>query len=375
MLAPLGRARERRGIDVRMVPFAELAEEVGPDTKLVACSHVSWITGRVVDTRRPGAAGAPVLLDGAQGARRRAGRTCARWAATSTPRRARSGCAGRTAPATCTWRASAPQELPPPWPGLLHARETLIPFETVFRDDARRFDLGFPGEHQLAWALASIDVLAEAGMEACTTPRPRAAAWLAGRLADAGRTVAPRGDSTLVSWEDADPEAAVARLREQRIVLRNLPGPPYVRASVGAWNGRGRAGAAVVRSAEPLLIDHHDDAEDHGAGHRRNGQRPQSAVGTASSGRPARPNPGRAPPPGSPARMRWWSRAPPPRPSTPPRAGRGQSTIDASSCLGRRGAAVFLWARRTNSSAPPTRISADTTTGPAAPVPNARVIT
>ena len=62
------------------------------------------------------------------------------------------------------------------------------------------------------------------------------AALLAARLAEAGRTVAPRGETTLVSFEDADPEATRDRLAEAGVVVRNLPGTPYVRASVGAWN-------------------------------------------------------------------------------------------------------------------------------------------
>src|SRR3954449_11816600 len=42
LLAPLELARRRNGFDVRLVPFDELANEVRPRTKLVACSHVSW---------------------------------------------------------------------------------------------------------------------------------------------------------------------------------------------------------------------------------------------------------------------------------------------------------------------------------------------
>ncbi|TML80150.1 MAG: aminotransferase class V-fold PLP-dependent enzyme [Actinobacteria bacterium] len=49
VLAPLEGARRRRGFDVRVVPFAELANGVGGRTRLVACSHVSWVSGRVVD--------------------------------------------------------------------------------------------------------------------------------------------------------------------------------------------------------------------------------------------------------------------------------------------------------------------------------------
>jgi selenocysteine lyase/cysteine desulfurase len=39
-----------------------------------------------------------------------------------------------------------------------------------------------------------------------------------------------------VSWEDPDPEATRDRLAETGVVIRNLPGRPYLRASVGAWN-------------------------------------------------------------------------------------------------------------------------------------------
>src|SRR4029077_19863106 len=37
-------------------------------TRLIACSHVSWISGRVVDVSALTATGAPVLLDAAQAA-------------------------------------------------------------------------------------------------------------------------------------------------------------------------------------------------------------------------------------------------------------------------------------------------------------------
>src|SRR5215211_3493967 len=49
VLAPLGVGRARRGFAVRTVPFGELPGEVGPRTKLVAASHVSWVTGRILD--------------------------------------------------------------------------------------------------------------------------------------------------------------------------------------------------------------------------------------------------------------------------------------------------------------------------------------
>ena len=65
--APLGRA-QARGVDVRVVPWDELAGESGRATKLIACSHVSWVTGRVADNASGlKATGVPILYDGAQG--------------------------------------------------------------------------------------------------------------------------------------------------------------------------------------------------------------------------------------------------------------------------------------------------------------------
>src|SRR5688572_9868189 len=65
LLGPLTAARAQRGVSVRAVPFAEIAGEVSPATRLVACSHVSWINGQIVPDLT--AVDVPVLLDGAQG--------------------------------------------------------------------------------------------------------------------------------------------------------------------------------------------------------------------------------------------------------------------------------------------------------------------
>src|SRR5262249_25529637 len=68
LLGPLGTLRMRRGVEVRTVPFADLADAVGARTRLGACSHASGVTGAV---RPAGLAelgpDVPVLLDGAQG--------------------------------------------------------------------------------------------------------------------------------------------------------------------------------------------------------------------------------------------------------------------------------------------------------------------
>src|SRR5438874_1370280 len=53
------------GATLRAVPLADVRDAVGPQTRLVACSHVDWTTGATV----PDLSGldVPVLLDGAQG--------------------------------------------------------------------------------------------------------------------------------------------------------------------------------------------------------------------------------------------------------------------------------------------------------------------
>src|ERR1700757_506682 len=41
----LAAAGELSGVSVREAPLPELAEAVGPSTRLVACSHVGWVSG------------------------------------------------------------------------------------------------------------------------------------------------------------------------------------------------------------------------------------------------------------------------------------------------------------------------------------------
>jgi selenocysteine lyase/cysteine desulfurase len=102
--------------------------------------------------------------------------------------------------------------------------------------DARRYDApGVPAE-TLAAAVAAHEVLAGHGWPRVHARAAALAASLAERLAEDRRTVAPRGETTLVSWEDPAPEATRDRLAAAGVIVRHLPGTPYVRASVGAWN-------------------------------------------------------------------------------------------------------------------------------------------
>jgi L-cysteine/cystine lyase len=232
VLAPLAAGRARRGFDVRTVPFEELPGEIGPSTRLVAVSHVSWITGRVLDAA---AIEAPLLLDGAQGLGgvpvdvRSLG--CDFYAASG-----QKWLCGPNGVGYLYVRRERIGGLVPPWPGYGALASPERPLELELHDDARRFDAGLVAPHHAAWALAALDVLTAAGFDDLHARAGRLAALLASELTERGLAVAPRGESTLVSWESPDPEADAERLREHGVVVRHLPGRPYVRASVGAWS-------------------------------------------------------------------------------------------------------------------------------------------
>jgi L-cysteine/cystine lyase len=238
LLAPLAAARERRGVQIRVVPFEELPGEVGPRTRLVACSHVSWISGRVLDTAALAGTDVPLLLDGAQGL----GAVSLDVRALGCDFYAASGQKWLCGPNGVGYlyvRAERAAELPPPWPSYGSLSDPHRPLDFLLQEECRRFDTGLVAPHQSAWALAALDVLGAPGFDELTAHATGEARRLANDLAGRGFRVAPRGDSTLVSWEAADPEAEVQRLYAEGFVIRNMPGYPYVRASVGAWTGAG----------------------------------------------------------------------------------------------------------------------------------------
>jgi selenocysteine lyase/cysteine desulfurase len=235
VLAPLAAGRARRGFQVRSVPFAEVAGEVGPRTRLVAVSHVSWVTGRVIDSGALRASGSPVLLDGAQGL----GALPVDMRALGCDFYAASGQKWLCGPLGAGYlftRGELLPELLPPAAGYQSLADASRPLELALHEDARRLDAGPLSSQDLAWALAALDVLERPALAAVQERAAGLAARLAGRLAELGKEVAPRGESTLVSWRADDPEAEAARLREEDIVVRHLPGRPWVRASVGAWS-------------------------------------------------------------------------------------------------------------------------------------------
>lgn len=233
LIGPLLAARTR-GAKVRPVPLAEVAHAVRPTTTLVACSHVSWVTGEFAPAELRDV-DVPVILDGAQGAG-------------AVPLDVRAlGCAAYAA-AGQKWLCGADgtgmlyvepefaERVRVVAPSFVCFDDSHAGFDARLHDDARRFDTASLSREASAFSLASARLLDGAGLDAIHARAIALAAELAAALERRGRTVAPRSETTLVAWEDEDPPGTRQHLADAGVVVRDLPGTAYLRASVGAWN-------------------------------------------------------------------------------------------------------------------------------------------
>jgi L-cysteine/cystine lyase len=232
LLGALGAARELHGVSIREVPLGEIAEAVVPSTRLVACSHVGWMSGSLAPAELADVEPA-VLLDGAQGA---------------VPVDVEALGCDAYAGAGQKWLCG------PDGLGMLYVRPSLREQLTVSRrgyanledpnagvdaslhGDARRFDTMSLSAEAVACGLAAIELLESVGWDAVHEASRTLAARLAEQLAEHGREVAPREQTTLVSFASEDPEVERELLAERGVAVRNIPGRAWLRASVGAWN-------------------------------------------------------------------------------------------------------------------------------------------
>jgi selenocysteine lyase/cysteine desulfurase len=237
LLGALSAARELQGVTVRQVALAEVAEAVEPDTRLIACSHVGWMSGGFAPPELA-EVDVPVLLDGAQGV----GAVPVDVAALGCDAYAGAGQKWLCGPdgtgmlyvsERLRERVRVPRR---GYPNLADPNEGL---DAQLHEDGRRFDSLSLSAETVACALASTKLLESVGWVAVHERARALAARLVGLLGERGIEVAPRGESTLVSFASADPEGERARLAEGGAVLRNIPGRPWLRASVGAWNDEG----------------------------------------------------------------------------------------------------------------------------------------
>ncbi len=234
LLGALGAARQLHGVEIREVAFDDLASSVGPNTRLVACSHVSWMTGKLAPAQLRELE-IPVLLDGAQGvgavptdvlALR-----CAAYAGAG-----QKWLCGPDGTGMLFVSAELRERLAVTRRGYPNLADPGAGLDAHVHDDARRFDAPSLSAEAVACALAGIRVLEGAGWDAVRERSRALAATLAERLAAQGREPAPSGPSTLVSFPSPDAEAERDALAAAGVVVRNIPDRPWLRASVGAWN-------------------------------------------------------------------------------------------------------------------------------------------
>ena len=236
LLGALQAARELNGVSIRTVPLQELPERVAANTRLVACSHVSWVGGAIA----PAALAqlpeqVPVLLDGAQGV----GAVPVDVRALGADAYAGSGQKWLCGPDGLGMLYVSPalkERVRVTRRGYANLEDPGAGLDARLHPDARRFDCFALGAEVAACGLASLNVLAQAGWENVSERAAALAERFAKRLSQAGREVAPRGRSTLVSFSSPDPEGERVRLAEHGVQLRDIPDRPLLRASVGAWN-------------------------------------------------------------------------------------------------------------------------------------------
>jgi selenocysteine lyase/cysteine desulfurase len=233
LLGPLSAARAQRGIEVRTAPFDELADAVTTETRLVACSHVSWISGRAA--RDLADLEVPVLVDGAQGV------------GAVPVDVAELGCAfyaGSGQKWLCGPVGTGMLWVSPEWserllaigPTYLNLADPAAGLAAVPHPAAARHDASALSPEATSAAVAALEVLEEFGWDAVCERAASLAGALADALAERGREVERRDRTTLVAWHDPDPVAARAVMADAGVVIRDLPGTGLLRASVGAWN-------------------------------------------------------------------------------------------------------------------------------------------
>ena len=233
LLLPLHVSGARvRVAEVAGHPTSETLERitacVGPRTRLLALSHVLWTTGQLIPVHElKRNTGLPVLVDGAQSV----------------------GAIPVDVGELDFYTVSGQKWLCGPEPlGALYVRDPealQIAFPTYFaqtsierdgtfvpKEDAARFDLGWLATDMLA------------GLEAALAAAPawrfeRAAAMTAhcrDALAAKYKVVGEPEQGTLVSFvPPGNPAETAAKLYDLGVVVRDLPGTGWVRASCGWW--------------------------------------------------------------------------------------------------------------------------------------------
>ena len=216
------------GAKVVTAPEDKVVEAVTERTRLVAISHVSWVTGNSLDpTRIKAETGLPVLVDGAQSAGvlpLRAGDvdyyavSCQKWL-----------CGPDVTGALVVAR---PDELHVALPSYFAQTEHAPDGTYSPREGAERFDSGWIGTPSLAGLSAALDVHPDWRFERSA----EMAAKLRAALVDRFEVVTKPDQAGLITFRPTgDPTELVEHLRAQGVIVRELPGRNLIRASCGYW--------------------------------------------------------------------------------------------------------------------------------------------
>jgi L-cysteine/cystine lyase len=206
--------------------------EVGERTRLLALSHVSWLTGNVLPIEElQEQTGLPILVDGAQSA----------------------GAIPVEAARYDYFTISGQKWLTgPDSTGGLYVRDPealRVALPTYFsqlghdeagiytpKDGAARFDGGWIPSGSLAGLAAAIELVPHWAFHHATEIAARCYALLAERF----EVVTAPGQATLVTFVPReDPVAVATRLYEAGVVVRDMPNTPWVRVSCGWWTSDG----------------------------------------------------------------------------------------------------------------------------------------
>jgi len=233
LVGPLGVSEARiRVARVRDRPSAEAFDlirgEVGPKTRLLALSHVAWTTGHVLPARElKEATGLPVLVDGAQ-------------SVGVLPVRAGefdfytiSGQKWLCGPdSTGALYVADPEALRVSKPSYF-AQDGFEPDGSFTpREGAARFDPGWIAPASLVGLEAALSDLPGWRFERAA----EIAKYAHERLAERVDVVTEPGHAGLISWRaDGDASELAARAWKEGVVIRDLPGLNWLRASVGYW--------------------------------------------------------------------------------------------------------------------------------------------
>jgi L-cysteine/cystine lyase len=203
--------------------------QVTPRTRLLAVSHVYWTTGVVLDVHAlKERTGLPVLVDGAQSV------GAIPVAVGALDFYTVSGQKWLCGPdSTGGLYVADPEALRVARPSYF-AQESFDPGGAfVPRSGAQRFDSGWIALASLRGLIAALGVAPEWRYARIAELATHCRELLAERV----EVVTPPGQAGLVTFRpEGDAEQVTAQLFQQGVIVRNLPGTQWVRASCGWWN-------------------------------------------------------------------------------------------------------------------------------------------